>query len=118
MDDAGLVKILSNLGGVGAVSGALILILWKVLSRVADRSIAALDRIAVTIDTNATKSYEHHTSVRETMIKIHGDMSAGMASLSTAMIAQGQTLAAIVERLDRIDRRTATTSRGRATVPE
>lgn len=70
MDEFKLSQVIGNAIGGGVVAGALILVLWRVLSRVADRFIAALDKIAASVSEHTKVDLEHHAKVHEEVVRL------------------------------------------------
>lgn len=65
MTDDKLVQMLGSVIGGGAAAGALLLILYRVTSRIVERLIAAIDRIGVQV-----------TDVKEAVIRIEAKQDA------------------------------------------
>lgn len=74
MDEKSLYAFLGQLVGGGAVAGALVFVLWKVLSKVADRFILALDALSTRITEHTTKDLEHHAEVKASVVRLEGKM--------------------------------------------
>jgi len=64
-DDTKLIQMLGSAIGGGAIAGALLLILYRVTSRIVERFIAAIDRIAANV-----------TDVREAIVRIEAKIDA------------------------------------------
>ena len=73
MDDA-LIHALTNLGGTAAVVVGVVYIAWKVIARIMERMIAAIDAAAQRIAEHTTKDLEHHAEVKEAVIRLEGKM--------------------------------------------
>ncbi len=65
MDDTKLIQMLGSAIGGGAIAGALLLILYRVTSRIVERFIAAIDRIAANV-----------TEVREAIMRLEAKIDA------------------------------------------
>jgi len=71
-----LVKALGSAVGGGVVSGALLLILYKVGSRIVERLIAAIDRLATNVDNHTAVDLAHHADVREAVVRVEAKVDA------------------------------------------
>jgi hypothetical protein len=79
VDEASLIKALSSTpGGVG-LAVVFALILYKVASRIAERMIAALDRVAAKVEEHTTKDLEHHAEVREAVVRLEAKLDERLA---------------------------------------
>ena len=78
MDESKLIQALGSALGGGVVSGALLLILYKVFSRIAERMIAAIDRIAANVTEHTTKDLEHHAEVREAVVRVETKLDSAL----------------------------------------
>ena len=67
MDDGKLVSALGSALGTGTGLAVTMLILWRVISRIAERWIAALDRIAASVD-----------GVKEAVIRLDAKVDAAL----------------------------------------
>jgi hypothetical protein len=76
MDDTKLIQMIGSALGGGAIAGALLLILYRVTSRIVDRFIAAIDRIAASV-----------AEVRETMVRVEAKLDFERDSRERAPIA-------------------------------
>lgn len=74
--DETLLKALGSAVGGGVVSGALLLILYKVGARIVERLIAAIDRIATSVDAHTKIDLEHHAEVREAVVRLEAKFDA------------------------------------------
>jgi hypothetical protein len=79
VDDGKLASMLGNALGTGTGLAVTLLILWRVLSRMAERWIAALDRIADRVDAHTKVDVEHHQQVKESVVRVEAKVDAAMA---------------------------------------
>jgi hypothetical protein len=70
VDDSKLVAMLSNALGTGGGLAVAMLVLWRVLSRMVERWIAALDRISDRVDVHTRTDQEYHAEVKEEIIRL------------------------------------------------
>lgn len=78
MDDSKLVSMLGNALGTGTGLAVTLLILWRVISRIAERWISALDRIALAVDIHTKSDLAAHAEVRETVIRLDAKIDAAL----------------------------------------
>ncbi len=70
MEETKLIQVLGGALGGGALAGALLLIVYRITSRVVERMIAGLDRVAAAVDAHTKVDLEHHAEVRESVIRL------------------------------------------------
>lgn len=70
MDETKLIQVLGGALGGGALAGALLLIVYRMTSRVVERMIAALDRVAVEVRDHTKADLEHHAEVKESVVRL------------------------------------------------
>ncbi len=58
--------------GQGGITGALLFILGRVVWRIAERLIQAIDRLGAKVDEHTIKDLEHHAEVRESVTRLEG----------------------------------------------
>lgn len=78
MDDGKLIGMLGSALGTGTGLAVVLLILWRLLMRVAERWIAALDRIASSVDNHTKVDLEHHADVKEAVIRLDAKVDAAL----------------------------------------
>ena len=78
MEELKLSSAIGNAIGTGAATGVLLLILWKVISKVAERWIASLDGIAKAVNDHTRVDLEHHASVRETVVRLEAKVDSAL----------------------------------------
>jgi hypothetical protein len=78
MDDGKLVSMLGNALGTGTGLAVTLLILWRVIVKIVERWIAALDRIAVAVSEHTKTDLEHHAAVREAVIRLDAKVDAAL----------------------------------------
>ena len=78
MDDAAVLKLLGSVGSVGAVVGVLLLVIYRITSRIVERMIAAIDRVAANVTTLDEREAARHASVREDLVKIDAKVSSAL----------------------------------------
>lgn len=71
-----LLKALGSAVGGGVVSGALLLILYRVGSRIVERLIAAIDRLATQVTDHTKVDLQHHADVREAIVRVEAKVDA------------------------------------------
>jgi hypothetical protein len=70
MDETKIIQVLGGAVGGGALAGALLLILYRMTSRVVERMIAALDRVAAAVDGHTKVDLEHHAEVKTSIVRL------------------------------------------------
>lgn len=70
MTEEAIVKALSSAPGGVVLAAALVFVLYKVLSKVADRYIAALDRLSTAVTEHTAIDLKHHAEVRESVVRL------------------------------------------------
>ncbi len=70
MDEATIIKALSSAPSGVALAAVLVLVLYRVLSRVAERHIAALDRVSIAVSEHTKVDLEHHAEVKEAIVRV------------------------------------------------
>lgn len=70
MDDAAILKAITSAPAGVALASVLVYVLYRVLSRVAERWIAALDRVSASVDAHTRVDLEHHAEVREAVVRL------------------------------------------------
>lgn len=70
MDETKIVQVLGGAVGGGALAGALLLILYRMTSRIVERMIAALDRVALSVDEHTKTDLAHHAEVKESVVRL------------------------------------------------
>ncbi len=78
MADDQVMQALAPVAGGGATAAALLLILYKVGSKVFDRMIAALDRVAVSVNDHTAKDLAHHAEVRERVARLETEVRSAL----------------------------------------
>jgi hypothetical protein len=89
MDEIKLAGILANALGTGAATAAVLIILWRVLSRIAERWIAALDSVTkgmAALDDSVDKSLRehtatdlaHHADVKESVVRVEAKLDSAL----------------------------------------
>lgn len=78
MDENKLISVIGNAVGGGVVAGALILVLWRVFSRIADRFIASFDRFAAALAEHTEKDLEHHATVQSAVVRVEAKVDAAL----------------------------------------
>jgi hypothetical protein len=76
MDEAKLIQMLGSAVGGGAMAGALLLILYRMTSRIVERVIAAIDRIAASVDKHTATDLAHHAEVKEAVVRVEAKLDA------------------------------------------
>lgn len=77
-DDASLIRLLGSVGGVGAIVGVLLLVIYRITSRIVERMIAAIDRVATNVATLDEREAARHANVREDLVKLDAKVSSAL----------------------------------------
>jgi hypothetical protein len=85
MDELKLSQILGNALGTGTAVAAVLLILWRVLSRVADRYLVALDNVSKGLADHTRTDLAHHAEVRESIIANHAGLREAVVRVETKL---------------------------------
>lgn len=83
MDEATLIKVLSSLPGGVALAAVLVLVLYRVMIKVIDRSIAALDRVATAVDKHTEVDIAHHNKTNESIIRLDAKIDTALGMTPT-----------------------------------
>lgn len=86
-------QVVQLLAGSG-IAGGLVMLMGRIVMRVAERMIAAIDRVGVKIDDHTTKDLEHHADVREAVARMETrlDEQADWRERSTPVEGVPQTM--------------------------
>lgn len=101
MDESALLKALSSAPGGVALAAVLVVVLYKVLARMAeryvseldkaserqeraaDRHVAALDRVCAAVAEHTRVDLEHHAAVRETVVRLEAKVDTALGITPT-----------------------------------
>lgn len=76
MDETAVIDAIAKTG----VGGAIVFVLFRVLSKIFERMIAAIDRIAARVDEHTAKDLEHHGEVRDAVTRMEAKLDSARLS--------------------------------------
>ena len=78
MDDAAVLKLLGSVGSVGAVVGVLLLVIYRITSRIVERMIAAIDRIAANVTTLDEREAARRAATNEKLVALNEKVTSAL----------------------------------------
>jgi hypothetical protein len=87
MDELHMSTILGQALGTGTAVAAVLLILWKVLSKIADRFIAALDNVAAGLREHTSKDLASHAELGQHILTGHVEVKEAIIRVEAKLDA-------------------------------